>query len=199
MLEVKNKDLQRAKYGASKSLVICLRKAVVGTPAVNDDRRSASCDGGEMWCDTAEEQCLTSKRLPGLWELSPPPPRSPSLFFFFFLSCEGRHTLQPENPFIHHSGCLWERRWWLQACAGLSFPAISFRAGRSHAALDDNEPDKKRAQQGPFSRSNDTRAFHFDPLRFVPFTCLFGPFLITERLALYHFRLVCDPSFALPI
>lgn len=48
MLEVKNKDLQRAKYGASKSLVICLRKAVVGTPAVNDDRRSASCDGGEM-------------------------------------------------------------------------------------------------------------------------------------------------------
>lgn len=57
--------------------MICLWNAIAGTLAVNDDRRSASCDGGEMWCDTAEEQCLTSKRRPGLWGL---------WSFFFFLS-----------------------------------------------------------------------------------------------------------------
>lgn len=48
MPRVKNKDLRRAERGTSKSLMICLWKAVAGTPAVNDDRRSASCDGGEM-------------------------------------------------------------------------------------------------------------------------------------------------------
>lgn len=74
-------------------------------------KSSASLQNG----DEASEGCFFFSLL------SP----SPSLFF---LSCEGRHALQTEKPFIHHSDCLIEWRRWLWGWAGFSFPAISSRA-----------------------------------------------------------------------
>lgn len=168
MLGVKNKDLQRAKRGTSKLLMICLRKAVTGTLAVNDDRRSANCDGGEMWCDTAEEQCLTSKRRPGLWELFFSL-FSPSLFFSFLWRPARSTAIEAFYPSLRlplrmevvalglgrvfFSCCLFQG-WMLSVQLGMGMPPI--------------KADVIRAVH----RSNAVRAFHFALLWYPNFVQL---------------------------
>lgn len=132
---------------------------------------------------------------------------SPALFF---LSCEGRHALQPEKPFIHHSDCLWEWGRWLWGPAGFSFPAVSSRAWNK---LDVSVRRWMRTlsikadAQGPFSGGSEMRAFHLlwypDNAQLLSdhvFVCLFVCcpllFFFTRWLALCYFMLVCISLFA---
>lgn len=129
----------------------------------------------------------------------------------FSLSCEGRHALQPEKPFIHHSDCLWERRRWLWGWAGFSFPAVSSKAWNM---LDVSvwrwigTLSMKADPRGLFSGGSEMRAFHFNLLWYPDnaqllsdqvFACLFVYclFFFTQWLALCYFMLVSVSVFAL--